>query len=42
MAVNWGIAAAVYLIVGHLIAGLIARAAVRGRRWGRPVAQRRI
>jgi hypothetical protein len=42
MAVNWGIAAAVYLIVGHLTASLIARAAVRGRRWGRPVAQRRI
>jgi len=42
MAVNWGIAAAVYFIVGHLIASLIARAAVSGRRWGRPATQRRI
>lgn len=30
MAVNWGIAAVVYLIIGHLIARLIAAAALRG------------
>jgi hypothetical protein len=41
MVVNWGIAAVVYLIVGHLVASLIAHTAARGRRWGRPVAQRR-
>ena len=47
LAVNWGIAAAVYAIVGSLIARLIARAAIAGRErrrrgWGfgrrRPVA----
>jgi hypothetical protein len=43
MAVNWGIAALVYLIVAHLIARLIAMAAVRGsarsrRRVSRPAA----
>ena len=45
LAINWGIAAAVYLFVGNVIAGLLARAAVAGRRdrrgWGwrrRPVA----
>jgi hypothetical protein len=50
MAVNWGIAAAVYAVVGSLIARLIARAAIAGRErraerrhrgWGwrrRPVA----
>ena len=37
MAVNWGIAAVVYLIVGHLIARTIASMAPRGR-WARPVA----
>ena len=31
LAVNWGIAAAVYWFVGSLIASLIARAAVAGR-----------
>jgi len=38
LAVNWGLAALVYLIVGHAIASLIARAAPR--RYGRlrPVA----
>lgn len=30
LAVNWGLAAVVYMIVGGLIAGLIARAAPRG------------
>ena len=30
-AVNWGIAAAVYAIVGSLIAGMLARAAIAGR-----------
>ena len=45
IAVNWGIAAVVYELVGHLIAALIARVAVAGRErrrgWGwrrRPVA----
>ena len=31
MAVNWGLAALVYLIVGHLIATLLARMTPRGR-----------
>lgn len=31
MAVNWGIAAVVYLIVGHLIASLLARMTPRRR-----------
>jgi hypothetical protein len=31
MAVNWGLAALVYLIVGHLIASLFARMTPRGR-----------
>jgi hypothetical protein len=30
-AVNWGIAAAVYAVIGALIAGLIARVAIAGR-----------
>ena len=30
MAVNWGLAALVYFVVGHLIASLIARLAPRG------------
>jgi ABC-type dipeptide/oligopeptide/nickel transport system permease component len=30
LAVNWGLAAVVYLIVGGLVAGLITRAAPRG------------
>jgi hypothetical protein len=44
LAVNWGIAAAVYAFVGSLIARLIARMAIAGRErrsWGwrrRPVA----
>jgi hypothetical protein len=47
LAVNWGIAAAVYAFVGSLIARLIAQAAIAGRerrreRWGfgrrRPLA----
>jgi len=32
MAVNWGLAALVYLIVGHFIASLLARAATPRRR----------
>ena len=36
MAVNWGLAALVYLIVGHFIATLLARMTPRGR--GRTVA----
>ena len=35
LAVNWGIAAAVYALVGSLIASLIARAALAGREHGR-------
>jgi hypothetical protein len=35
LAVNWGVAALVYLVVGHLIAGLIARVATPRQR---PVA----
>lgn len=31
MAVNWGIAAVVYLVVGHLIASLLARMTPRRR-----------
>jgi hypothetical protein len=31
MAVNWGLAAAVYLVVGHLIASLLARMTPRRR-----------
>jgi hypothetical protein len=38
LAVNWGLAALVYLIVGHLVAGLVARTAPRGLRRMRPVA----
>ena len=37
MAVNWGIAAVVYLAIAHLIARLIASTVPRGR-WVRPVA----
>jgi uncharacterized protein YggT (Ycf19 family) len=37
MAVNWGIAALVYLIVGSFIARLIARMAPRGVHPSRPV-----
>jgi hypothetical protein len=36
LAVNWGIAAFVYLVVGHFIASLLAR--MTPRRRGRPVA----
>jgi hypothetical protein len=32
LAVNWGIAALVYLVVGHLIASLISRVATPRRR----------
>ena len=48
LAINWGIAAAVYSFLGNVIAGLLARAAIAGRErrrerrgWGwrrRPVA----
>jgi len=39
LAINWGIAAAVYSLLGNVIAGLLARAALAGeehraRRWG--------
>ena len=37
MAINWGLAALVYLTAGHVIAGLIARAVPRGVRRMRPV-----
>lgn len=37
-AVNWGVAAAVYLIVGLVVAGLIARIAPRGVHPSEPVA----
>jgi hypothetical protein len=37
LAVNWGLAALVYLIAGHLISGLLARASLRGLRRMRPV-----
>lgn len=37
MAVNWGLAALVYLVVGHLIASLIARIAPSGVHPARPV-----
>ena len=37
MALNWGLAAVIYLIVGHAIATLMARAAVTGLRSARPV-----
>jgi|SRR5437588_7848714 len=37
MAVNWGLAAIVYLVLGGFIARLIARAAPRGLRRARPV-----
>jgi len=37
MAVNWGIAAVVYLFAGHLVARAIAYAVPRGG-WARPVA----
>ena len=35
LAVNWGIAAVVYLIVGGFLARLIARSGFAGRRYGR-------
>jgi hypothetical protein len=48
LAINWGIAAAVYSFLGNVIAGLLARASIAGRErrrerrgWGwrrRPVA----
>lgn len=38
LAVNWGFAAIVYLVVGSLIARLIARTATGGLRRMRPVA----
>jgi hypothetical protein len=38
IAVNWGIAAVVYLIAGTLVAGAIARVAPRGVHPARPVA----
>jgi hypothetical protein len=37
IAVNWGVAAVVYLVVGHFIASLIARAAPRGVHPAQPV-----
>ena len=38
MALNWGIAAVVYLAIGHLLAGLMMRAPGRSYRRMRPVA----
>jgi hypothetical protein len=38
LAVNWGLAALVYLVVGSLLASLVGRAAVGGMRRVRPVA----
>lgn len=38
IAANWGLAAAIYLIVGGFVASLIARAAPRGVHPARPVA----
>jgi hypothetical protein len=38
LAANWGLAAIVYLVVGRLIVGLIARTAPRGLRRTRSVA----
>ena len=35
VAVNWGVAAVVYAIVGGLLASLVARAGLGGRRFGR-------
>jgi hypothetical protein len=37
MAVNWGLAVIVYLIVGHLLAALVARSTPRGLRRMRPI-----
>ncbi len=36
LALNWGLAALVYLVVGHLLASVTARRAWWGRRFGRP------
>ena len=40
LALNWGLAALIYLVVGELIARLLARVALGGRGYGRvtPVA----
>jgi hypothetical protein len=38
IALNWGIAAAVYLAIAHLLAGLVVRAPRRGFGRMRPVA----
>jgi hypothetical protein len=38
LAANWGLAAIVYLIVGRLLVGLVARTPLRGSRRMRPVA----
>ena len=38
LSVNWGLAAVVYLVAGHLLAGLIARSSPRGLRRVRSVA----
>jgi hypothetical protein len=37
IALNWGLAAVVYVIVGHALASLIARSAATGMRRARPV-----
>jgi hypothetical protein len=36
LAVNWGLAALVYLVVGGFLASLAARTTLRGRGYGRP------
>ena len=38
LAVNWGLAALVYLVIGHALATLVARTAAGGMRRYRPVA----
>jgi Na+/proline symporter len=38
MAVNWGLAAVVYFVVGHAIARVVARGSLRGMRRTQPVA----
>jgi len=38
MAVNWGLAAVIYFVVGHAIATLIARLSPRGWHRAQPVA----
>ena len=41
LALNWGLAAVVYMAVGHLLAMLIARGSMGGRSMGRRMGRRR-